>query len=584
MGMLADTNNLAEDRNPAPGAIQRQLSAILSSPDFEASPRRKKFLEYLVQETLAGRGERLKGATLACEVFGRKADFNSKIDPIVRLEATRLRRDLEHYYLTAGRSDPLHISIPKGSYLPKFSRLAAAPAEGVATAPSMAAVAPAQAPARPRQSLRLVAWTGAAIFVAIAAAQFGWSVNKEMARATPSSIPTLVVTTFEDLGEDRTEGFFASGVTEQIVANLTLFQGLRVFWPQFTPSGTNERVATTRPAAQFVLSGSVASVDRNIRVTARLLDTRSNATIWTKTFDRELVPNEVFALQDEISQHVAASIGNDQGVVALAGRAAAQRKPPNSLSAYECVLRAHYLQRYATTVHEFGSIRACLEHAVKIEPSYADAWAMLSLIYGQESRFGYEARPSLYDATKKSIEAGEIAANLNPRSSIAFTMLAIAYFSANDVTRFKQAARTALRLNPNDPVALVHAGMRYTFLGEWDEALSLTRKAVSLSDDQLMNAHFAFALYHYHQRDYESALGEAQQIHAPMFFWTGLVRAMILGQLGRRGEAAVEVARLLELKPDLRRDFRAFMKPWNIPDAHLAHMIQGLQLAGLQVE
>jgi len=98
--------------------IHPQLDRILTSPDFDAPERVRRFLAFIVQETLAGRADRLKAYTIAVEVFGRGADFDNMNDPVVRIEAGRLRRALERYYLLGGRSDPLVIEVAKGGTSP----------------------------------------------------------------------------------------------------------------------------------------------------------------------------------------------------------------------------------------------------------------------------------------------------------------------------------------------------------------------------------------------------------------------------------------------------------------------------------
>ena len=100
--------------------IRAQLERILDSPTLQASPRRRAFLRYLVEETLAGRADGLKGYSLGLAVFGRDGTFESQSDPVVRLEARRLRRDLDSYYVDAGARDPVRITIPKGHYVPHF--------------------------------------------------------------------------------------------------------------------------------------------------------------------------------------------------------------------------------------------------------------------------------------------------------------------------------------------------------------------------------------------------------------------------------------------------------------------------------
>lgn len=100
--------------------VQAALQRALSSTEFQSAPQLRSFLEYVVLATLEHRSEKIKGYVIAVEALGRPRDFNPVVDPIVRVEAARLRRRLATYYKGSGASDPIHISIPKGSYAPQF--------------------------------------------------------------------------------------------------------------------------------------------------------------------------------------------------------------------------------------------------------------------------------------------------------------------------------------------------------------------------------------------------------------------------------------------------------------------------------
>ena len=100
-----------------------ELDRIVQSTDFPATARNRKFLAYVVEKELAGLHDEICAALLGVRVFGRGEDFDPNKDPIVRIEAGKLRRDLETYYLKAGRRNPLRISVPKGGYRPSFSYL-----------------------------------------------------------------------------------------------------------------------------------------------------------------------------------------------------------------------------------------------------------------------------------------------------------------------------------------------------------------------------------------------------------------------------------------------------------------------------
>ena len=109
-------------RSPTTQAVRRELKKVLGSADFDAPRRSLEFLRFVVEETLAGRGESISQTTIATKVFGRKDDFDAIVDPIVRIQAGRLRRSLERYYLLSGAQDPVRIELPRGTYVPVFRR------------------------------------------------------------------------------------------------------------------------------------------------------------------------------------------------------------------------------------------------------------------------------------------------------------------------------------------------------------------------------------------------------------------------------------------------------------------------------
>ncbi|HSQ86917.1 MAG TPA: hypothetical protein VLM43_19595 [Desulfobacterales bacterium] len=100
--------------------IQQQLQRILDSPEFKATKQQRRFFEFVVKETLSGRAHEIKGYTIATCVFGRSDNFDQNSDPIVSVQANKLRRALERYYLVAGKDDPILIDIPRGTYVPTF--------------------------------------------------------------------------------------------------------------------------------------------------------------------------------------------------------------------------------------------------------------------------------------------------------------------------------------------------------------------------------------------------------------------------------------------------------------------------------
>ena len=165
-------------------AIRQQLDRILHSGPFLQSQRRQRFLEYLVNETLAGRSERLKGYTIALEVFDRPETFDPTVYPLVRIEAARLREKLREYYDTDGQGDPIQIDLPKGSYTPHIEFRT----EG--------------APRHARQ--------------------------EPLAQEMSSTVPSVAVLPFDDLSADQNLGYLGDGVAEDIITALSRFPDLVV--------------------------------------------------------------------------------------------------------------------------------------------------------------------------------------------------------------------------------------------------------------------------------------------------------------------------------------------------------------------
>lgn len=112
-----------------PSEIASALARVVAGETFRNAPQLINFLTFVVDEAVAGRGAAIKGYTIATQALGRPEHFDPQNDPIVRVEAGRLRRALDVYYLGPGRSDPIRIAIPRGTYVPRFERAAMAPVE-----------------------------------------------------------------------------------------------------------------------------------------------------------------------------------------------------------------------------------------------------------------------------------------------------------------------------------------------------------------------------------------------------------------------------------------------------------------------
>jgi adenylate cyclase len=577
--------------------VREELERILGSPGFDASARNRRFLEHIVEETLAGRADRLKGVAIAVDVFGRDATIDPQHDPVVRVEAAKLRRRLERYYLSAGRGDPIRIDIPKGGYVPTFAQREPALSDPASIAPAgeraaAAAATPARSNVRPR-------WPGLAtgLFAGLLVGALGWfgtdlapSSSSGGSREAVTDLPhgpKIAVLPFLNLSGDPEQAYFAEGVTDQIVTDLARFKALFVLsiesTAKYQEGAADPQRLKRELGVDYLLDGSVRRETDGLRLSTRLVDARSGKIIWVQTYDDKLTPANVFQIQDDVSQEVSAIVASNYGVIAEADLAGAQHRPPKSFVAYDCVLRYYHYQRLFDP-REHAKVRACLEHAVELDPDYSDAWAVLANIYAQEHRFGFNPRSQLYDSYERSLTAAYRAVEIEPRNPTGQLMLANALFDRHNLVAFRKAGEQAISLNPNDPEPLAHYGSRLVYMGEWQRGLALMRKAIALNPDHPQWYLDPFIYYHYQIGDYPRAWTEAQNQGGSGDVWWWLFRVMILGQLGRREEAQPLIEAALKLKPDVRERLWDMARIWNVPDPHIEHIADGLRKAGLAIE
>lgn len=594
-GVLHERETCAE---PAPSDVRAQLERILRSTEFRASPRRGEFLRYVVQEALAGRSDRLKGVAIAISVFGRDETFDQQADPVVRLEARRLRRDLDGYYATAGRNDAVRVSIPKGSYQPTFEWQETASRNSSPDLPSPEPISRASESKRLDRGTRSRFWVVVGALGLVIAAALVWqgarlfgssasptTAAEDHALAMPAG-PRIAVLPFLNLSGDPGKQYFSDGITEQLIMELARFRDFMIL-PLGTTRGyssasTDPREIGRNLGIDYVLEGSVRAVEQTLRISARLIDAREATHLWVQTYESALTPENIFEIQDTISKKVAGTIAGKYGILAHSGMARSKRKSPESLRSYDCVLR-FYDYQISINPERHKDIRACLENAVEADPGYSEAAAVLATVYMHEKRFGFNPRDPSVNPSVRAVKLAKRAISLDPTNPTGHLVLATLHFSDGDLRGFKEAGERAIGLNPNNSDFLAHYGMRLAFIGEWDRGLALLRKAIALNPAHPHWYRFPFVLFDYRRGDYESALLEADKIEMPKFFWLPLVRAMILGRMGRSDEAQQAAQDLLALKPDFQREGMALIRIWQFRDDMVEKMVAGLRKGGVEL-
>jgi adenylate cyclase len=259
--------------------IQAQLERILSSQGFATAGRGSRFLRYVVDQTLAGRGDELKEFSLGVEVFDRGEGYDPRVDSIVRVEAGRLRSKIDEFYNGEGKLDTVRISLPRGGYVPVFERLprVAAVAEPVVGHPDAASTGAGRK------------WTlavGVAIpLVLLMVWLSGWR------QASDASVPgglTIAVLAFEEYSSTAESSRLAAEITDGVTSELARLGtiGVASHTSAMQFAGVRKPLKEIAQAlnADVVLEASVREEPDGLRVTARMVDARIDRKVWVEDF------------------------------------------------------------------------------------------------------------------------------------------------------------------------------------------------------------------------------------------------------------------------------------------------------------
>ncbi|MCH6563268.1 MAG: hypothetical protein IH800_12735 [Myxococcales bacterium] len=449
----------------------------------------------------------------------------------------------------------------------------------------------------PTHRIRRTGPVAAAVALAIGLASAGlWQLTHQSEPQTAASVdveddrvlalprgPAIAVLPFTNMSGDPDQEYFADGLTEDILTGLSRFSQLRVIGRNTTfrykGQALDIRELGRELDVRYVLEGSVRRSATEIRVTAQLVDASSDTQLWAETYDRELTASNLFAIQDDISERVVATIADAFGIIARTGLAEARTSETESLSAYECVLRAYaYTALHTAAAHL--QARGCLERAVTEDPDYVDALAQLAYLYREEFHHGFNPRAGSLD---RALALARRAVELDPTNQAAQLALAQVHWSRHELDGFFPAADRAVALNPNEAKTLASVGLSTTLAGRWDRGAALIRQAIALNPYHPGWYYLALFHDHYRKGQYQEALDEAQKINMPELWETSSTLAQAYAQLGRREQAQAAVAQLLKLYPDFAVSaWREFRKR-NLPEAEIAHLLDGLRKAGLPV-
>lgn len=485
----------------SPIAIRSQLARILGSAEFRSSDRLSQFLEFTVEQTLGGHSGELKEYVVGREVFSRKESFDPRMDPIVRVEAGRLRLRLREYYKTEGQRDEVAIELPKGGYVPVFRRVEVPHTVGGAASAAGHAAKPA---------IR------------------------------------IVVLPFADHSHRKDQEWFCDGMTEELVSALTkvpelcVVAGASAF--RLKGKAGNVRAIGEQLRVGTAVEGSIRKSDDRVRITVQLIDVAENRYLWSETYDREM--KDIFAIQEDISRAIVDAL--KIRLCPPESGAPLVSRPTDNLKAYGLYLKGRY---YWNTRTEEG-IRKGIEsfqHAIVEDPRYTLAYCGLADSFTLLGNYG-AALPTEVRAAAKA--AATRAIELDDHLAEAHTSLGHVRATYDwDWSGAERKYQTALMLNPR--YATTHHWYAITVLAplaRLDEAMAEILRAQELDSISLsINRDVGVILYY--RREYEAVI---EQCHHTLsldsaFYGAHWLLGLAYEQLGLYPEAVQEFQKGYEL-------------------------------------
>jgi TolB-like protein/Tfp pilus assembly protein PilF len=368
-------------------------------------------------------------------------------------------------------------------------------------------------------------------------------------------------------------------LTDDITAGLSRFQHLRVVSRRDAEAAKGQSAdarAAEQLSARYLVEGTLRAAGSAVRLNVRLVDTVTSTHIWAETYDRAL-GGDPFALHDDLTARVVATVGDTNGVLARSLAASVKDRDTDELTAGELVIRFFgYGQHVAADEHR--RLRAAFERALSVEPGHALGWACLAMLYEQEHSQHLNPLPN---SRQRSAEAARRSVDLDSACQAGWRGLAVSHFFDRDRSGFRVAAERVMALNPWHTTTMSYIGTLLAYTGEWDRGVRIVEEAIDLNPHHPDWVHYTLATNHYRVGAFDKALLEAKRASLAQYVWTPLCIAMAAGQLGLAADArgALEV---------IRRKHAVYLDPgkvkelwsaWHWDEDLLDYLLEGFEKA-----
>jgi TolB-like protein len=573
------------EQGPRIEDILQQMERVLASGEFHSPERGRKFFRFVVTETLEGRSQFLKAFTIANEIFGRQSSFDAQNDPVVRIEAGRIRRGLERYYLVAGQSDAIIITIPKGGYVPHFEYAQGSCAqdqpahgfEGVDLSPST------DGPFRRNLSMAalaisaLIVFSAAGLYFTLTPDVFTRLDHPVDLSVTGPSGPIVIVDMFQSDDAAGSTSDIALGLRDEVIGQLATFDDIVVV---ADPSKTNYGNASA-----YSLQGSVQRDGDKLRSILRLVRRSDAAVVWANNYDADLGIRSILQVQADVGQKIAIAVAQPYGALFFpeSGKAAIPRVKEDA-GAYDC-MAAYYSYRRTMDLKSHTAARECLLRSTQRLPQNATSWAFLSLVYLDEMRFRYKLGTTPEPGTmERAAYAAERATSIAPDDTRALEATMLVSFFNNDTDRALKAGAAAYARNSNDTEVAGEYGLRLAMSGKWQSGCELVSRALNTDVGPKGYYEVGMALCAYMRGDLQAAELWSRMCDLEYNPMHRLVLLSILGAEGKVAEAAKERDWLNSNAPGMMQDIRREVSLRLQRSEDQERFLSGLRTLGITVD